>query len=195
MPKIAVVAHAGKRLGAAWEQRVRRYRDAEAGAIVWKRLERQELRRRARLLGGPKPGQRPGQRPVPSLPVGTDLLPQIEHIVVLMMENHSYDNYFGMLRGRGEGFPLGPGGEPELANRGSNDESVRAYRLPSTVQHPQAPSQSWHASHLQWGTGPARGSWPAPRWSSPTPMPPSGWVTGPKTTFPSITAWPGPSRW
>ncbi len=32
---------------------------------------------------------------------GTDALPQIEHIVVLMMENHSYDNYLGMLnRGR-----------------------------------------------------------------------------------------------
>ena len=65
------------------------------GAIVWKRLERRELKRRERLMGG---GARPGQRPVPSQPAGTDLLPQIEHIVVLMMENHSYDNYFGMLR-------------------------------------------------------------------------------------------------
>ncbi|MBO0823929.1 MAG: phospholipase, partial [Actinobacteria bacterium] len=34
-------------------------------------------------------------------PPGTNKLPQIEHIVVLMMENHSYDNYLGMLQGRG----------------------------------------------------------------------------------------------
>ena len=32
------------------------------------------------------------------------MLPQIKHIVVLMMENHSFDNYLGTL-GRGEGFP------------------------------------------------------------------------------------------
>ena len=64
-------------------------------------LERIELRRRAHHARSLKPGQ----RPEPSLPAGTDLLPQIKHIVVLMMENHSYDNYLGMLDGRGEGFP------------------------------------------------------------------------------------------
>ena len=36
---------------------------------------------------------RAGARPDPARRVGTDLLPQIKHIVVLMMENHSYDNY------------------------------------------------------------------------------------------------------
>ena len=49
--------------------------------------------------------------PDPSLPIGTDTIPEIQHIVVLMMENHSYDNYLGMLR-RGDGFPLGPDGRP-----------------------------------------------------------------------------------
>jgi phospholipase C len=124
------------------------------GAIVWERLERRELKRRERLMGG---GARPGQRPVPSQPAGTDLLPQIEHIVVLMMENHSYDNYFGMLRGRGEGFPIGPGGEPGVTNPGTDGEHVRAHRLSTTVQHPQAPLQSWHASHLQWRHGSCQG--------------------------------------
>jgi phospholipase C len=52
------------------------------------RLERLELRRRSR---GTVP-LAPGQCPEPSLPAGTDRLPQIKHIVVLMMENHSYDN-------------------------------------------------------------------------------------------------------
>jgi phospholipase C len=77
--------------GAALEQRVRRYRDVtreEGDAIVWERLEGYELKWRARGMAG----LQPGQRPEPSLPAGTNRLPQIEHIVVLMMENHSYDN-------------------------------------------------------------------------------------------------------
>ena len=49
--------------------------------------------------------RRPAGRPAhPSRPAGTDMLPQIKHIVVLMMENHSFDNYLGTL-GRGDGFP------------------------------------------------------------------------------------------
>src|SRR6195256_1644092 len=68
------------------------------------------LRRASRSAAAP--GLRaPGSLPFPNLPEGTDTLPQIEHIVVLMMENHSFDNYFGVL-GRGEGFQPGPGGLP-----------------------------------------------------------------------------------
>src|ERR1700730_1381793 len=50
----------------------------------------------------------PGSRPRPDLAAGTDLFPGIEHIVVLMMENHSFDNYFGVL-GRGDGLTIGEG--------------------------------------------------------------------------------------
>ena len=116
---------------------------------MWERLEQVAVKRRARRVGG----QATGPLPQPSLPAGTDLLPQIRHIVVLMMENHSYDNYLGMLQGRGEGFTLGTDGEPEISNLGTGGESVRAHRLSSTVQRPQVPSQSWHASHHQWGDG------------------------------------------
>ena len=42
--------------------------------------------------------------PDPSLLPGTDRIPQIRHIVLLMMENHSFDNYLGTL-GRGDGLP------------------------------------------------------------------------------------------
>src|SRR4051794_39928949 len=48
--------------------------------------------------------ERIGPPPDPTRPVGTDCLPQVHHIVVLMMENHSYDNYFGVLD-RGDGLP------------------------------------------------------------------------------------------
>src|SRR6202012_2392463 len=39
----------------------------------------------------------PDSRPFPHLPAGTATLPEIEHIVVLMMENHSFDNILGMV--------------------------------------------------------------------------------------------------
>jgi phospholipase C len=116
---------------------------------VWKRLERAERRRRPRRGGG----RSVGPPPQPSLPAGTDLLPQIKHIVVLMMENHSYDNYLGMLKGRGDGFPLGADGLPEASNSGADGEPVRAHHLRSTVQLPCVPSQSWHATHHQWDEG------------------------------------------
>ena len=120
---------------------------------MWERLEQYELRRLARH----STGREAGPRPEPSLPIGTDLLPQIEHVVVLMMENHSYDSYFGMLAGRGEGFPLGADGEPDVSNPGAGGESVRAHHMTTTVQHGQAPLQSWHASHLQWDGGSCEG--------------------------------------
>jgi len=116
---------------------------------VWQVLEQREVQRLTRRRAGVQP------RPLPQKdrPAGTDLLPQIRHVVVLMMENHSYDNYLGMLQGRGEGFPLGADGQPEVVNRGADGRPVRAFHLASTVQRRGIPSQSWHASHLQLGDG------------------------------------------
>ena len=112
-------------------------------------LEGREIRRRTRHAD---PG-RAGARPRPDLPAGTDLLPQIRHIVVLLMENHSYDTYLGMLTGRGEGFPLGPDGAPAAGNPRADGTMVRAHPLASTTQVPHVPIQSWHAAHLQWNGG------------------------------------------
>lgn len=115
---------------------------------MWTRLEQRELNRLARRIT-----TGPGELPAPGRPAGTDLLPQLKHVVVLMMENHSYDNYLGMLAGRGDGFPLGPDGEPEVSSTGLEGESVPAHHLASTVQVAESPTQSWHASHLQWDDG------------------------------------------
>ncbi len=117
---------------------------------MWERLERREIRRRVKRPAGAEPV---GARPRPDLAPGTDLLPQIRHIVILMMENHSYDNYLGMLAGRGEGLPLGPDGVPLAVNRGPNGEAYPAHRLTSTVQVGGDPTQTWHASHLQYNDG------------------------------------------
>ncbi|MGO8726853.1 MAG: alkaline phosphatase family protein [Streptosporangiaceae bacterium] len=142
--------------------------------MVWERLEQREMRRLTRRLAAAEPGQLPR----PDLAPGTDLLPQFRHIVVLMMENHSYDNYLGMLEGRGEGFSLRPDGRPEAANPDAARKSVPAYPMSSTVQQPRAPSQSWHASHLQWGAGKM-----------------DGFVTSTQTVLPEADATAGMGYW
>jgi len=89
----------------------------------------------------------PGSRPHPHIPEGTDTIPQIEHIVVVMMENHSFDNYLGML-GRGDGFRLDRHGRPRDANPDASGKPVRAFHMPSTCQLATEPSQSWNATHI-----------------------------------------------
>src|SRR5262252_697423 len=88
---------------------------------------------------------------------GTDCLPQIEHIVVLMMENHSYDNYLGMLAGRGDGLPLDENGLPTPANLAGDGTAVRMRHFTGTRQRPGVPTQSWNASHIQWDGGTCAG--------------------------------------
>jgi phospholipase C len=118
-------------------------------ARAWERLERQKVRRHTRH-------HRPGDRPDPSRPVGTDLLPQIKHIVVLMMENHSFDNYLGTL-GRGDGFSLDEDGKPDAENPDSAGGTIRAHHAHSTVQEDGVPCQSWSSSHAQWADGKLNG--------------------------------------
>ncbi|MBI2703797.1 MAG: hypothetical protein HYX32_00690 [Actinobacteria bacterium] len=94
----------------------------------------------------------PGDRPDPSQAEGTDLLPQIEHIVVLVMENHSFDNYFGML-GRGDGFTLDGDGSPTNANPDFDGKPVRAFHFPATTQPELEPCPDWNACHIQHNGG------------------------------------------
>jgi phospholipase C len=81
------------------------------------------------------------------------VLPQIKHIVVLMMENHSYDSYLGALSGRGDGLSLGGDGQTQETNPNAEGKMVRGYHAHSTDQTVGVPSQSWHSSHLQWNDG------------------------------------------
>lgn len=90
--------------------------------------------------------------PSPDRAVGSDTLPEIRHIVVLMMENHSYDNYLGMLD-RGDGLPHDELGRATATNPTWQGRPVSSHRLASTKQFPQVPSQSWEASHDQWANG------------------------------------------
>src|SRR5260370_34475552 len=93
-------------------------------------------------------------RPEPTMPPGSDLLPKLRHIVILMMENHSFDNYFAEL-GRGEVLPRSADGSPVWSNPRTDPAAppVFAHRLSSTTQVSETPSQSWSASHVQCNAG------------------------------------------
>jgi phospholipase C len=100
------------------------------------------------------PRRQPGSLPYPRLPEGTDTIPQIQHIVVLMMENHSYDNKLGMLRRRGaDGFRLGRDGLPLAANPYASGDIQHAFRMPTTCQLSGFPGQNWLDSHAQFDGG------------------------------------------
>src|SRR5206468_11491558 len=86
----------------------------------------------------------PDSRPDPRRPAGTDTIPQNEHIVVVMMENHSYDNHFGMLRRAGaDGFRLGRDGRPRAASPYPDGRIQHAFRMPTTCQLSGHPAQDW----------------------------------------------------
>ncbi len=95
----------------------------------------------------------PGSRPFPRLPEGIDTLPQIDHIVVLMMENHSYDSYLGALRCGADGFRFGRDGKPVNANPDGNGNLIRSFHMPSTCQLSGVPGQDWNRSHTSWDGG------------------------------------------
>ncbi len=88
----------------------------------------------------------PDSLPYPELPAGTDTMPGIEHVIVVMLENHSFDNIFGMLR-RGDGFTLGPNHLPTATNPYADGRLQHAFHMPTTCQLPHAPSQEWRASY------------------------------------------------
>ena len=90
--------------------------------------------------------------PDPSRPAGTEALPQIGHIVLLMMENHSFDNYLGTL-GHGDGLPVGADGQPAASSPRGDGTGLAAHHLDSTAQHSGVPSQSWNAAHIQYADG------------------------------------------
>jgi phospholipase C len=126
---------------------------AVLGTGAWTGTARRSAARAAQTA--PRAGLRqPGSRPYPRLAVGTDTIPQVKHIVVLMMENHSYDNHLGMLgRAGADGFTLGSKGRPTAANPYPDGRIQHAFEMPNTCQQLAKPSQTWANSHTQLDGG------------------------------------------
>ncbi len=145
------------------------------------------------------PLRTPGSLPFPDRPPGSlnpDLTPElanIDHIILVMMENHSYDNYLGMLRstpGRHlDGFTLGADGMPTATQVDPGGAVVRAFPAGTSCQG--SVSQSWVASHEAWDHGAMdgflRGSshWAMAYWDHTT-LPFYSWLA---STFPVCDRW------
>ena len=119
--------------------------------------------------------RRPGSLPRPALPAGSvDGSMPFDHIVVVMMENHSFDNYLGMLPLAGtahaDGFTFDRSGQPTNSNPSATG-NVMAFPFTSTAQGPDV---------TQLGT-PRTAKSTAARWtasSTATAGPLRPWVTG-----------------
>jgi phospholipase C len=103
---------------------------------------------RASALGARVPDTLPDPRRAAGTP---DAAMPFDHVVVVMMENHSFDNYLGMLPRRGrpgaDGFDFDDAGRPVNANP-VKDGVIAVQRAPSLCQ-PSGPGQSWRSTHLQ----------------------------------------------
>jgi phospholipase C len=116
----------------------------------------------------------PGTRPFPTRPAGQpqpDLAPElanIEHIVLVMNENHSFDSYMGMLghrvgskAGKVDGFAsLGSDGIPNVFQSDAQGNVFRSFPSPDQCQlsgyaRPQGPgnNQGWGGSHREFNGG------------------------------------------
>ncbi len=94
----------------------------------------------------------PDSLPDPTRPAGTanEAMP-FEHIVIVMMENHSFDNLLGALARSGQpkaqGLKFSRGGIALNSNPGPSGP-VACFPFASTVQGSNV-SQSWNATHEQ----------------------------------------------
>ena len=100
-----------------------------------------------------------GPVPNPAKPAGyADPSLPFEHVVVIMQENHSFDNYFGMLPVRGkpqaDGFTFAPGSKTPLNENPANTSGgyLRSFQLEGTCQ-PGGVSQAWQPTHDQTNLG------------------------------------------
>jgi phospholipase C len=101
--------------------------------------------------------RKPDSLPFPHLPAGHASMPEIKHVVVLMIENHSFDNLLGMVPHEVPGR-AGLDGLTRKHGRLTNfNRDARGHRLFATRSATPCPDgnplQSWNASHRSWDHG------------------------------------------
>ena len=110
----------------------------------------------------PPPTRHPGSLPFPGEAPGTvNTMMPFDHVVVVMMENHSFDNLLGALstsRADVDGLTFGFDGSATNSNPGTNHTAseVLAFPFPNTAQGKNV-SQSWAATHVQIAGGQMNG--------------------------------------
>jgi phospholipase C len=106
----------------------------------------------------PPPTRQPGSLPFPDRPAGTvDASMPFDHLIVVMMENHSFDNLLGALAEKRSdvlGLSFDFSGQPKDFNPGASHmpPEVKAFPLHTTAQAKNV-SQSWKATHEQINRG------------------------------------------
>jgi phospholipase C len=93
-----------------------------------------------------------GDVPNPAQHIGipSDQIP-IEHILVIMQENHSFDNYFGKLN-KPEFYGSEIDGiNDEMSNLDANAKPVHAYHDAELC--PKDPDHTWNGEHRSWNGG------------------------------------------
>ncbi len=98
----------------------------------------------------------PNSLPNPKAAPGTDLIPQIDHIVVIMLENHTFDDILGM-SGVGNGFTLDSSGNPTNTNPNGKGDLIRAFHSPTPCRSLSSPTQTWNDSHIAYSNGTNQG--------------------------------------
>lgn len=102
-----------------------------------------------------------GPRPNTKVPIGTDLIPQIKNIVIVMMENQSYDSVLGMLSNpsnqahRGDGLTWNQTPSARALNTnpitlGAHSPVEQSFAMPTTAQMDNYPWQTWDATWTQF---------------------------------------------
>lgn len=96
-----------------------------------------------------------GLPPRADVAVGLDLVPQIEHVVVVMMENHSFDNVLGLI-GRGDGFTIGADGRPTATNPDGHGNLIHAFHMPTECAT-DGIGNDWKVAHEAYDGGSCQG--------------------------------------
>ncbi|WP_350404828.1 phospholipase C, phosphocholine-specific [Pseudomonas sp. W17] len=95
----------------------------------------------------------------------TGTIKDVEHVVILMQENRSFDHYFGTfpgVRGFSDRFTIPQAGQREVWEQQGKGRLVMPYHLDSSKGNAQRVSgtpHSWADAHSAWGEG-RISSWP-----------------------------------
>lgn len=95
----------------------------------------------------------------------TGTIKDVEHVVILMQENRSFDHYFGTfpgVRGFSDRFTIPLPGQREVWEQQGKGRLVMPYHLDSTKGNAQRVSgtpHSWADAHAAWGNG-RMNAWP-----------------------------------